>query len=73
MNGKKARILRKQAGFNPNAPRDASQYKEVEYPRTFINAKGKMETVMHITRSLQHSSARRKYQDLKNLYRMVGY
>ena len=72
MNGKKARMLRKQAGYQANEVRGSDQYKEARFNKMELNKDGMMVPVVKITRSLEHSSTRAKYQDLKNLYRAVG-
>lgn len=53
MNGKKCRLLRKQAGGN-----------EAEYLTAYNHRNS--------TSSLTHRCSRRKYRDLKVLYRLVG-
>ena len=66
MNGRISRLLRKQSGFNPNAARGSSEYTEKKFNKMTLNAQGV--PVVMITRSLAHDSARKKYQDLKELY-----
>lgn len=71
MNGRISRLLRKQSSFNPNAARDSSEYTEKKFNKMEINAQGLAVPVVMITRSLAHDSARKKYQDLKELYRLA--
>ena len=69
MNGRISRLLRKKSNFNPNAARDSSEYTEKKFNKMTLNAQGV--PVVMITRSLAHNSSRKKYQDLKELYRIV--
>lgn len=55
MNGKKSRMLRKQAGGNDGEYMPKSK----EYPGM-------------TTRKLSHNCSRKKYKDLKYLYKLVG-
>lgn len=55
MNGKKSRMLRKQAGGNSGEYMSKSKL----YPMN--------------TRKLSQNCSRKKYKDLKNLYKLVGF
>ena len=71
MNGRTARTLRKQAGYNANESRGNESYDEKKFNRMEM-VNGLMTPVVKITRSLKHSTARSKYRDLKELHRLAG-